>query len=407
MNLVEKYMQYVRPMKGSQIFHRWSFLTTVAAVMERRLWIDRGRLGIIFPNMYTILVGPPAAGKSTAASLSVDMISQVLVEAKPRIRLGPTKITQAALYKELKDAERLYPVRGVGDCRASPLFIYASELAINLSDFGGGTLTNELIDFYDSKGLTAEVQKRLAGDDKATTLVNPSITLLGCTTAQFLQSAAQDKLVTSGLSSRIMFVVEPGRVLKERNYIEPDHKTYQSIIAALIGIYQMSGPMSFDKDAFAWYVGAAEGADIAGSTLTSEFHQNYYGRKPDHVTKVAMVLAAMRGSYSISMSDVMQAAEWIELIEPDMIKAFGTRNVDNDPALFSYLLAQMPEPPLSCSEGDIRAKLAGSGQFASAAPIVEQTLTGMVMSGAISRENIGGSWIYQKNAQPNKTTSDK
>ena len=389
-------MDYVRPMKGSQIFHRWSFVTVLAALLERRVWLDRGRMGVLFPNMYTILVGPPAAGKSTAAQLSVDLFQKVLLPATPAPKLGPTKITQAALYKELKAAERMYNIPGAGDCRSSPLFIYASELAINMVDFGGGTLTNELIDFYDSKSLTAKMEKRIVSDVETLTLTNPSLTLLGCTTDTFLQSAAQEKLITSGLSSRILFVVEPNRVYKERKHIEPDAPTYQALIDALSGVYRLSGVMQFDRQAQIRYIELAEKADQDCFEGKLEFHQNYYGRKPDHISKVAMVLAAINGSKTVSTENLDQALSWIEDLEPYMIKAFGSRIVTKDEDLNNKILLFIPAEGIS--EVEMLAKMDGAGMFISKDTGYQGVIDGLIANGTIREAIIGGRKMFIRNA---------
>ncbi|GEM_PF-3235205 len=390
MQLIDKYLNYVEPIKGSVMYHRWSFITIVAALLERRVWLDRGRLGVIFPNMYTILVGPPAAGKSTAAQLTVDLFNKIEIPGKPKPRLGPTKITQAALYKELKDSEKLYPVPGVGDLRSSPLFVYASELAINMVDFGGGTLTNELIDFYDSKGLYVEIQKRIVTDNKTLILANPSLTLLGGTTESFLQSAAQDKLITSGLSSRILFVVEPNRVLKQRSLVNQDLGSYQELIEALRSVYALLGPIVFDREAEMRYIELAEKADNDCFDAIGEFYQNYYGRKPDHITKVAITLAAMRGSKIISISDIEQALQWIEEVEPYMISAFGTRNIEKDDDLHSQLAELIPLAPDTISESGLRRLLLQHGKFISVSETVTGVVEGLKRSSSI-RETIIGS----------------
>jgi hypothetical protein len=393
MDLLELYSEYVRPLKGSARYHRWSFLTCVAGLLERRVWFDKGRFGVMFPNMYTILVGPPAAGKSTAAQMMVDFFGAVTSPGKKGPHLGPTKITQAALYKELKDAERITHV--AGQVKHSPMFIFASELAINMMDFGGGTLTNELIDFYDSKGLSASVAKRTIGDGMLT-LFNPSITLLGCTTASFLQQAARDKLITSGLASRIVFVVEPNRVEKQRNEVKLDKLAFKSIIAELNRVYALRGPVTITPEAGSMLWGAAETADDACWAAIGDLNQNYYGRKTDHIVKISMVLAASRGTLKVELKDVLDAINMLEELEPDMVKAFGTRAIDNDEDLSYQITSHIPLEPNWISRAELLTTLMRNGKFLPMSQSFDSTMSTLITTGTVIAQEIGNDKLYTR-----------
>lgn len=340
MSLIDLYLSYVAPLKGSLKYHRWAILTVIAALLERRCWVDRGRKGVIFPNMYTLLVGRAATGKSFSGDLAVNLYRSVLPEGLKAPRLAPTKITQAALYKELKDSVR--PLRLDGKpVQQCPLFIYASELAVNMVDFGGGTLTNELIDFYDSKGLESISQKRTIMDDTIT-LHNPSVTLLGCTTEAFLADARQAALITSGLSSRIVFVVEPERVEKQRDEVAIDQDLRQTLVEGLTDIYKRFGRIALTEPAQSRLKDLADLADEACSVANSEFLENYFGRKPDHITKVAMCNAVASGRQRIELDDINLAEAWLSELEPNMTKAFGFRNVHKDNDFIQQLCRAIP-----------------------------------------------------------------
>jgi hypothetical protein len=383
LNLVDLYLSYVEPLKGSTRYHRWSIISVISALLERRVWLDRGRFGVLFPNTYTILVGPPAAGKSTAAGIAADLFDQVKPAGKRLPHKGPTKITQAALYKELHDAERLITIPGQPSSRQSPMFVYASELAINIAEFGGGSLTNELIDFYDSKGHNITVGKRTIADDTLQ-LFNPSITLLGCTTTQFLQKAASESLITSGLASRIVFVVEDTYIDKQRESVGVDKIAYKSLTIELERIYQMRGQMQFDNDAYRTYVKYAEAADrqcyASGQT---ELYQNYFGRKPDHIAKIAICFAAVHNRYTITVADIELARTWIEDLEADMIKAFGIRNIEDDADFSIQIMSAIPHEPIWSTRSEVLSKLMRYGKFVSTGQKLKDTLESLAISKSI------------------------
>jgi len=395
MDLISLYLEYVKPLKGSERYNRWSILTVISALLERRVWIERGRLGVLFPNLYTILVGPPASGKSTSAELATRFIYEVKPNGRKMPRIGPTKITQAALYKELKEAERVIEAPTRGTIKMSPVFLYASELAINMADFGGGTLTNELIDFYDSKSITAITQKRTISDETLT-LFNPSVTLLGCTTEGFLLSAAKDKLITSGLSSRIIFVVEPKRVEKQRRDIEYDVTAFRAITQGLTNVYGLRGPMTFTPDARELLITLSEKADNECYNTRTEMLQNYFGRKPDHITKLAMCFTAARNKMIIEPKDIELATQWIEGIEGDMIDAFGKHLIDDDTDLMKKLLNIIPLTPEHVSESTLMNRLYAEGFILTLSPQVLTTFTSLEASDMIKVYHVGNRKVYTR-----------
>lgn len=396
MNLLDQFAEYTRPMLGSEIYKRWAFLTVCAALLERRVWLDRGRLGILFPNMYTLLVGPPATGKSWAAEQSTKLLDDIVypLNGKP-LFVGSTKVTQAALYQELKQAERGIKLANGSTALQAPVFIYASELAVNMTDFGGGTLTNELIDFYDSKAQNAKMVKHTVSGGPLE-LCNPSITLIGCTAESFLQAAARDKLITSGLASRIVFVVEPNRVVKQRDEILPDYAMRKAIQIGFLRLYTMQGPMYLDPEAKATYNKLANAADEQCFTTHGDFIQNYYGRKPDHICKLAMVRAALDGRYQISPNDLLFGAQTLEEIEPNMSKAFGIRNIAKDEGAIAIVLPLIPFKPGAITRAELFQKLIGGGNFMAFNGDWKALIEGLIFAGVVEKQNLGNDDIYMR-----------
>lgn len=391
MSLTSDYLEYVQPLKGSSHYHRWSILSVVSSLLERRVWLDRGRLGVLFPNTYTILVGGPATGKSTAAGLAVELINSVRAKNRLPPYIGPSKVTQAALYEDFLKATRgVLSHTSDGETKQSPMFIYASELAVSMNDFGGGTLTNELIDFYDSKGIDITIQKKTISGGLLS-IPNPSITLLAGTTPEYLQGASADQIINSGLASRIVFVVERTHPDKEWSPVPVDLRLKQSIINQLSKVYCMSGKMSLSPAAQAFYVENAKTADKAGFGSRTSFHQNYFGRKPDHICKLSMAFAAQRGSFTIEPEDLATAIEWLEEIEPDMIRAFGSRAINKDTDLAKQLIQYIPDAPGEIEKGDMLVKLMLDGKFLPLNGDFEATLKGMVESDVVKKKGLNGS----------------
>jgi hypothetical protein len=334
--------------------------------------------------------------------MAVSFLSALRPINRAPLHIGPTKITQAALYAELKDSERAY----AGSSKQSPVFIYASELAINMADFGGGTLTNELIDFYDSKAHDVVLNKRTMSGGTIK-LFNPSLTLLGCTTDSFLQEAAANKLITSGLASRIVFCVEPNRVPKQRQQIELDDVAHTAILAGFEQVFDMRGEFVLDPEANELQIAIAEASDEACYTADNELHQNYFGRKPDHTIKLGMAIAASHGRKRIKARDLQLGLSWLEELEPDMIKAFGVRDITKDDNFSGQIERSIPWEPNWISVRDMLAKLHKRGKYVTAGTDLSDTLHTLSMTGAIKRQVIGNQELVTRIKEPHGKLENK
>ena len=387
MKLLDEYLKYCEPLKGSVLYHKWSMLSTISALLERRVYLDQGRVGVLFPNTYIFLVGPPATGKGFSIDLAHDFYSSI--RGVPMPAKGPTKITSAALYEHLAKSLRPVTIPGRKQYFTSPMYLVAGELAQAAEDFGGGTLTNELIDFYDSKGVDAEVKKfTLSGG--YIVLRNPSLALLAGTQAEFLQTAQQARIVNSGLASRVLFVVETGLVEKQYRTVAIDDVLRKSILSQLDAVYRFKGVMNLTLDAREEYIIQGEKAHAASIDSLATFYKNYYGRKPMHILKLAMIIAGSRQSLVVTKEDITEAVGLIEEIEPLMVHAFGTRSIDRDVDLAMQLINTTPEEPRWITRGVMLGGLFAGGKFVAEGAIFETTLKSLVTSGIIKSKFLCG-----------------
>jgi len=388
MNLLDLHLAYVAPLFGSSLWHRWALITAVGAALERRVWLERGLSGIMFPNLYTFLVGKASAGKSMHGDFAVDIL-KALHKKGHKIRFGPDKITQAAIYKELEECVRMYDFPGGHSYKQAPLMLYASELGRNMEDFGGGLFTNELIDFYDSKGLDYTTQKRTISGGKIT-FFNPSISFLACTTPEFLKSASHSRIIETGLSSRILFVVERDFIKKNHNYVPLDKESALARISEMERIYRMKGPMTFNNEADALYVQYANASDLESNRTHGTFLQTYFGRKSTcHLKKVSMILAAINGRYLIRAEDVQTAHEYITELETNMHYAFGLRSIELEASMIEAIISVLPEVGHSITIGEMHESLMKEGKFIPSNGKLKAAMDTLESSKTVSRSHDG------------------
>src|SRR3954468_5357256 len=99
-NWIESFIRYSDVLASPQIFRQWAAIGILSGVMERRLWVHT-KGSNLYPNLYTVLVGPPGVGKSA-------VLSQVerFLRAVPDIHVAPSSVSSASLVDSLVLANR-------------------------------------------------------------------------------------------------------------------------------------------------------------------------------------------------------------------------------------------------------------------------------------------------------------
>ena len=73
MNNLGKWRFYLKDIESPDLFIDWGFYSLISAALQRRVWLYPDAMAI-YPNIFTLLVGPPAAGKSRVISQIADII---------------------------------------------------------------------------------------------------------------------------------------------------------------------------------------------------------------------------------------------------------------------------------------------------------------------------------------------
>lgn len=67
-DLITKYIDLVSDTEVPKLFHRWSMLAGIGALLGRRVWVNAG-IDLYYPNLYVMFVAPPGTKKSTAIKI--------------------------------------------------------------------------------------------------------------------------------------------------------------------------------------------------------------------------------------------------------------------------------------------------------------------------------------------------
>lgn len=359
MHLIDKYFEYTSINTTSRKFALWSMLATISAALERRVWLDNGNFGYLYPNIYTILVGKMASGKSQAIKQASGFLKRIPLDADPGPRFSPAQITPAALIQEFANNCKILQV-GKRRIPHSPLFVCASELARFFKDFGGGSILMELMDYYDSPGTNAPetytIQKRTKKDGYET-IKNPSLTLLAGSTPSYLSEEIQRaKAGLMGLDSRILFVVDTKFYPKLVDYKVGSPSLEMDIIHCLHRIYSLKGPMSFTHEAKNLYKNFIEDLNEQLTRLygRESLQESYLSRKDTNVMKVAMCVSAARGSdLKISKDDLERTLEYFKGLEANLAHAYQPQSIHKDLRLSEIISRYIPMSPEWISESEL------------------------------------------------------
>jgi hypothetical protein len=275
---IKSYLEYTSSQESPERFHTWSALSAISSALARKVFMYRGHY-TLFPNQYVVLVSESArCRKTTAANIAVNMLKRtgadMLVE----------KLTMQYLSKHLCEIAKK---NGTGDSNIS---IYSPELSNFLgSDAYNSGLISMLTSVYDCPE-TWEYRTKNAGID---ILKNVCVNILGCTTMEWMSQHLPGDTVEGGFTGRVIFVVsdEPKcrnawPELSQDELIMKDRLIHDlTQIAKLRGVYTVTPEA---KEFYTkWYETVKDPEDAR--------LKPYYGRKGDHVLKVAIAFAASNG----------------------------------------------------------------------------------------------------------------
>lgn len=342
---VKDWLKYCGGSESPFLFNLWSGLTTVSACLGRRSFLEIGRFRYV-PNMYVMLIGPPAVRKSSAGGIGKKLLDkytdikfgptdtagkkQGLISSYVRNYLTPEEnLLDESILSEKTDSAEEAVTNAFAHMRqekakrqAKPpqeLYIFADEL----TDFIGlnqiemiGMLTSL---YYPQDKYEYTLAKSVSY------LHKPCLTLLGCTTPTSLAAHLPPASIGQGFTSRTIMVYE-GRA-KNKIYPAPklDEKLELKLGAQLTELQHWAEEFSLTSDASKMleYLYMNYKPDINDTRFIT-----YEQRREDHINKLCMILAAAEGRTVIEGIDVTDAHMILEATEKNMPHALGEVGMD-------------------------------------------------------------------------------
>ena len=319
-NWLDSFMTYTANTEPPYLYRKWTGISCIAAALQRKCRLRWGTGLTFYPNFYIVLVGPSAAGKSTAMSAGIEIVREV-----PKITLSSQAITLQALVKKQMETVNIDPDQFSTKTKPdSSVSVFSKEFTVFLG-FHNRELMSALCDWFDCD---EEWVYETRGRDKET-ITGVWFNLIGGTTPDLIHSALPPDSIGAGLTSRIIFVVEEkkDKLITLPIQTKEEVALKQWLIEDLEKICYLSGDFTYTAD-FAdlwtdWCIEAEKHPPFEDSNF-----DGYVGRRRAHLLKLSMVMHAARSDYDsdrdlvIDSQDLRSAIQALNEVEAKMGTAF-------------------------------------------------------------------------------------
>lgn len=231
---LDAFQVYMQPFDVPPLFATWTGLVVLASAAERKVWHVTNK-GELYPNIYTLLIGPAASGKTVAIHEGRQLLEEI-----EDVHLAASNVSSASFIDELNDAKRtLLLPKANGVASFNSLAVLSNEFGVFLPMFDTGFLSI-LTDMWDGKGFSERKRKL---KDKIEIPKSTVSILAGWTPSslnQFLPEGAWEQ----GFMSRIT-VVYSGAGDPQDLWSENGGKvtTFNTLVSDLNAIHNVYGPM--------------------------------------------------------------------------------------------------------------------------------------------------------------------
>lgn len=308
-NWIDGFLEYTEETEPSKLYKTWSAIATVGAALRRKCFLPWGS-ETFYPNMYIVLVGPPAARKGTAMKPARAFMQSL------GLKISADESSRQALIQGLASslAADDDPKTGVTLYHSS-LIIYSPELSVFLKQ--DPEMLEMLCDWYDCRD-QFEYTTVGRGEEKAS---NVWVHLFGATTPTALQRSMPPEAFGTGIASRIIFVYAED---KEKIVIFPggSDAVRQKLLYDLENINTLRGAFSYTDDFVEAYTEwRYKGED--DPPFKEDKLLGYLQRRPTQIFKLSMICNAARTDNMIlTAHDLSMAIGYLTWAEKTMPQTF-------------------------------------------------------------------------------------
>lgn len=316
---IDSYLKLNGNTEPPTIFHKWAAVSCIASCMQRKCVLPWGELEF-YPNLYIILVGPPAVRKGTA----MGPIMRFLEEPRLNIKLAAESLTREQLIKELVEAQEIVTMPDGKITTHASLTICNSELTVFLG-YQNIQLMADLTDWYDCKRRWRYRTKNSGHWDSTNIWVN----MLGATTTELLRMSLPAVAIGGGLTSRMLFIYAGKKkaTIPDPFITQDDMKRKEDLLDDLEQIITMCGEyrptIDYIEARTEWYM-----TNDGNPPFQDAIFARYCDRRIATASKLSIIMAASHtNNLVVTGDDFMRGIALIEEAEqfmPMALSGIGT-----------------------------------------------------------------------------------
>jgi hypothetical protein len=328
------YFDYVAETEPPAVFHRWSIIASIGAMLGRRLWFPFGTSKLL-PNHFVMLVGDPGARKSTAIKRATKLISATGYSTFSGQRSSKEKFLSdlAGLDDEVQTgfvprkkesglnilANLNLPGADLqGNMEPAEMFVANDEFN-NFMGSGNLDFQSLLGELWDWDDPDRPYKHRLQSR-KSIAIYQPTVSILGGNTPTGFAECFPLASIGQGFMSRLILVHSEPSGKKITFPPPPAPETVAKLVGFLSEMRAVcQGEVKLDIDAES----ALDTIYKGWPEMEDTRFRHYSTRRFTHLLKLCMVVAATRLSTRITMLDVIHANTILAYAEGTMPKAIG------------------------------------------------------------------------------------
>ena len=388
---IDSFVEFNQNSEPPTTYDRWMAIGCIASVLQRKCWLEWGRL-TFYPNLYIVLIGPPGGPrKGTAMEPVLRYLSK---KEELGIFLAAENTTREQLIIALQNATSLASLPDGFAIHHSSLTILNSELTVFLG-YRNMQMITELTDWYDCKAHWSYHTKNSGQFDISNVWVN----MIGATTPDAINESLPPAAIGGGFTSRVLFIYETGKkgpvpypsLTAEEKSLDKKLQTDLVDISQLAGVFV---PTKHYVEAWTdWYMN-----NYNNPPFTERVLAGYCERRAAMALKLSMIVNASRdGGMELMPIDLERAVSFLVEAERKMLSVFaGVGTADH-----SAVLANIMQMILLAPKGQIGLQ---SIMWRVRNDVTSQRLTELLasleMSGFCRLNKATNTIIHNKNFKP-------
>ena len=364
-------MYYTKESECPDIYLHWAALTTLSGAVQRGVftrWVYKK----FYPNMYTILVGPPGiTHKGSAIGFGYDFLRDI------KVPVASQSITKEGLIVQMQKR---------GDGTHNSLVVMSDEFG-SFFDKSAHLMIGFLTDIYDCKDNWEDTTKH----GGTINIEKPYLTMLAGTTPSWIADNFDHNFTDKGFAARTIFVsATRPRFLRARVTITDEMmQMRKDLLHDLLIIKTVKGEFIWTRHAEEWFDDWYENnwqESILDYRLAS-----YLGRKPTHIIRLSMLLALNESNrLLLAENHLERAKDHLEKLEPSMVKTFSA--VGKNP--YASDLERMANDIRNAGR-ICRSDMLARNVHAMDKKTMDESIETLIAMGKIEKELSGGEvWYY-------------